>query len=181
MFAGWWVGATIGGGASSIDFSEATKNIDGGGALGGVTGGWNWQDGPIVIGLEGDVVGSDIGGNRHFNGRANNASPSMDTMADLRLRVGVAITPNLMLFATAGGTWGDANLPIIGPGGASRDGTFFGWSLGGGAEVVFNRKWSARFDYQFTDFVSDTVSYPGGDTKYDPDVSTYRGSLIYHF
>jgi hypothetical protein len=25
------------------------------------------------------------------------------------------------------------------------------------------------------------VSYPGGDVKYDPDVNTYRGSLIYRF
>ena len=87
----------------------------------------------------------------------------------------------LLLFATAGGSWADASLPITGPGGASRDGTFFGWNVGGGAEVAFSQNWSARFDYQFTDFDSNSVSYPGGKTKYDPDLSTYRGSFIYHF
>jgi outer membrane immunogenic protein len=181
LFAGWWLGATLGGGTSAIDFSDAKDNIAGSGILGGVTGGWNWQNGPIVIGLEGDVIAADINGNSNFNGGANIASPSIDTMADLRLRAGVAVTPNLLLFATAGGSWADMNLPITGPGGASRDGTFFGWNVGGGAEVAFSRNWSARFDYQFTDFDTDSVSYPGGDVKYDPDVSTYRGSFIYHF
>jgi outer membrane immunogenic protein len=181
LFAGWWLGATLGGGTSAIDFSDAKDNIAGSGILGGVTGGWNWQNGPIVIGLEGDVIAADINGSRHFNGGVNIASPSIDTMADLRLRAGVAVTPNLLLFATAGGSWADMDLPITGPGGASRDGTFFGWNVGGGAEVAFNQNWSARFDYQFTDFDTNSVSYPGGDVKYDPDVSTYRGSFIYHF
>ena len=63
--------------------------------------------------------------------------------------------------------------------GGSAD--FFGWSVGGGAEVALNPNWSARFDYQFTDFSSEKVNYPGGSVTYDPDASTYRGSLIYRF
>ena len=62
---------------------------------------------------------------------------------------------------------------------AVRD--FFGWSVGGGAEVALNPNWSARFDYQFTDFNSETVNYPGGRIEFEPDANTYRGSLIYHF
>jgi opacity protein-like surface antigen len=53
--------------------------------------------------------------------------------------------------------------------------------VGGGAEVALNPNWSARFDYQFTDFDSETVNYPGGPIEFDPDASTYRGSLIYRF
>ncbi len=181
LFAGWWVGATLGGATSGIAFSETPTDIQASGLLGGVTSGWNWQNGPIVIGLEGDVVAADISGSQRFAGGANIAKPSIDTMADLRLRAGVAVTPQVLLFATIGGAWADASLPINGPGGASRDGTFFGWSVGGGAEVAFNPNWSARFDYQFTDFGKDSVSYPGGNVKYDPNVDTYRGSLIYHF
>ena len=58
---------------------------------------------------------------------------------------------------------------------------FFGWSVGGGAEVAINQNWSARFDYQFTDFDTESVAYPGGKLKFDPDMNTYRGSFIYHF
>jgi outer membrane immunogenic protein len=181
LFAGWWIGGTLGGGTSTFDFSASTTSIDTSGVLGGVTGGWNWQNGPIVIGLEGDVVAADINGRRRFNRGKNVAKPNIDTMANLRLRAGVAVMPQLLLFATAGGAWADMDLPVGGPLGGSGDGTFFGWSVGGGAEYAINQNWSARFDYQFTDFDTDTVSYPGGDIKYDPDVNTYRGSLIYRF
>jgi hypothetical protein len=36
-------------------------------------------------------------------------------------------------------------------------------------------------NYQFTDFNSETVNYPGGSIDYDQDGSIYRGSLIYRF
>jgi outer membrane immunogenic protein len=149
--------------------------------LGGITGGYNWQNGPIVIGLEGDVLAAGISGSGNFNHGANSANPDINAMADLRLRAGVTVTPQVLLFVTGGGAWADIDLPVNGPGGGSGDGTFFGWTIGGGAEVAFSPNWSARFDYQFTDFDSDTVSYPGGDVKYDPDVNTYRGALIYRF
>jgi len=131
--------------------------------------------------LEGDALAAGISGSERFNHGANTASPDIDAMADLRLRAGVTVMPRVLLFVTGGIAWADVDLPVKGPGGGSGDGTFFGWTAGGGAEVAINPNWSARFDYQFTDFDSDTVSYPGGDVKYDPDVNTYRGALIYRF
>jgi outer membrane immunogenic protein len=181
LFAGWWVGGTLGGATANFDFSQTSAGIEASGVLGGITGGWNWQSGPIVIGFEGDAMAAGVSGSERFNASANVASPNIDAMADLRLRAGVTVVPQVLLFVTAGGAWADVDLPITGPGGASGRGSFFGWSLGGGAEVAFSPNWSARFDYQFTNFDSDKVSYPGGETKYDPDVNTYRGSLIYHF
>ena len=132
LFAGWWIGGTLGGGTSTFDFSASTTNIVTSGVLGGVTGGWNWQNGPIVIGLEGEVVAADINGRRRFNRGRNVAKPSIDTMANLRLRAGVAVTPHLLLFATAGGAWADMDLPVGGPLGGSGDGTF---SAGASAAV----------------------------------------------
>lgn len=181
LFAGWWIGGTLGGATGSFDFSQSSAAIESSGVLGGITGGYNWQNGPIVIGLEGDVLGAGISGSGRFDNGANVANPDIDAMANLRLRAGVTVVPQVMLFVTGGGAWADVDLPVSGPGGGSGNGSFFGWSVGGGAEVAFSPNWSARFDYQFTDFDSDTVSYPGGDVKYDPDVNTYRGSLIYRF
>jgi outer membrane immunogenic protein len=181
VFSGWWLGGTLGGATSNFDFSQSNAGIDASGVLGGVTGGWNWQNGPVVLGFEGDALAAGISGSQRFNGGANIAEPNIDAMLNLRARAGVTVVPQVLLFVTAGGAWADIDLPVRGPGGGSGDGSFFGWSVGGGAEVAFNPNWSARFDYQFTDFDSDTVSYNGGDLKYDPDLSTYRGSLIYHF
>ena len=181
VFEGWYLGGTIGGATVSYDFSPANGSIDSNGLLGGVIGGWSWQRGPVVIGIEGDVLGADISGSRHFNAGANLASPNIDTMADLRLRAGYAITPRVLVFGTFGGAWANADLPINGPGGSGGSADFFGWSVGGGAEVAINQNWSARFDYQFTDFDTESVAYPGGKLKFDPDMNTYRGSFIYHF
>lgn len=181
VFQGWWLGGTLGGGTANFDFSRSNADIEASGVLGGITGGWNWQNGPIVLGFEGDALATGMSGSQHFNGGANIAEPNINAMLNLRARAGVTVAPQVLLFVTAGGAWADIDLPVRGPGGGSNDGSFFGWSVGGGAEVAFNPNWSARFDYQFTDLNADTVTYNGGDVKYDPDVSTYRGSLLYHF
>jgi outer membrane immunogenic protein len=181
IFEGWWLGGTLGGATVTFDGLPAGGSVDASGILGGVVGGYSWQSGPFVIGVEGDFLGSDISGSRHFNAGSNQASPSIDMMADLRLRAGYTITPQVLLFGTFGGAWANADLPVSGPGGGPGSADFFGWSAGGGAEVAFNPNWSARFDYQFTDFNSETVNYPLGKIEYDPSASTYRGSLIYRF
>ena len=56
-FAGWYFGATAG--YSSANFSTSGGSVDASGAVGGGLLGWNWQDGPIAIGLEGDVLAAD--------------------------------------------------------------------------------------------------------------------------
>jgi outer membrane immunogenic protein len=182
VFEGWYLGGTVGGSWVSYDLAPVSPgSVDSSGVLGGVIGGYSWQRGPFVIGVEGDFMAADISGDNSFNGDLNKVSPGFDTMADVRLRAGYAILPNLLLFGTFGGAWADADLPINGPGGAFRENTFFGWSAGGGAEYAFDQNWSARLDYQFTDFGSETISYPGGKVTYDPDANTFRGSVIYRF
>lgn len=180
VFEGWYLGGTIGGATVSFDSAPA-GTADTSGILGGAIGGYSWQSGPFVIGVEADLLAADINGTRNFNAGLNRMHPSIDAMADLRLRAGYTITPQVLLFGTFGGAWANADLPVTGPGGASGSADFFGWSVGGGAEVALNPNWSARFDYQFTDFDSETVKYPGGKIDYDPDASTYRGSLMYRF
>jgi outer membrane immunogenic protein len=181
VFEGWYLGGTIGGATVSYDFAPAGGTADTSGVLGGIVGGYSWQSGPFVLGVEGDLMAADISGSQHFNSGLNQVSPSIDAMADLRLRAGVAVRPRVLLFATFGGAWANADLPVTGPGGGSGSADFFGWSVGGGAEVAINQNWSARFDYQFTDFDTESVAYPGGKLKFDPDMNTYRGSFIYHF
>ena len=100
VFEGWYLGGTVGGATVSYDFSPANGSIDSSGVLGGVIGGWSWQRGPVVVGIEGDFLGADISGSRHFNAGANLASPNIDTMADLRVRAGYAITPRVLVFGT---------------------------------------------------------------------------------
>ena len=58
LFAGWWIGGTLGGATANFDFSQSSTPVDASGVLGGITGGYNWQSGPMVIGLEADALAS---------------------------------------------------------------------------------------------------------------------------
>jgi len=178
-FEGWWLGGTIGG--SSVNYSMSPGSVDADGVIGGVVGGFSWQHGPFVIGIEGDYLASGIDGGGLINGGPNRAQVGFDNLADLRLRLGYTVTPNLLLFGTLGGAWANADLFISGPGGGFRETTFTGWSAGGGAEYAYDRNWSLRLDYQFTDFGEETVRYSGGKQTFDPDSNSFRGSIIYSF
>jgi opacity protein-like surface antigen len=103
VFEGWYLGGTIGGATVNYDLAPASGSVDTSGVLGGVIGGWSWQSGPIVLGIEGDFLGADVSGSRHFNAGFNQVSPNIDMMADLRLRAGYAITPRVLLFGAFGG------------------------------------------------------------------------------
>jgi len=180
VFEGWYLSGTIGGATVNYDLAPASGSVDTSGVLGGVVGGWSWQSGPIVLGIEG-TSWVPIQRQPSLQCRLQSGEPNIDMMADLRLRAGYAIRPRVLLFGTFGGAWANADLPVTGIGGGPGDADFFGWSAGGGAEVALNPHWSARFNYQFTDFSSEKVNYPGGQLNFDPDASTYRGSLIYRF
>jgi len=96
LFAGWWIGGTLGGATANFDFSQSSAAIESSGVLGGITGGYNWQNGPIVIGLEGDVLGAGISGSGRFDNGADVANPDIDAMANLLLRAGVTVVPQVM-------------------------------------------------------------------------------------
>lgn len=179
-FEGWWLGATIGG--STVSYSTSPGSVDSDGFIGGVIGGFSWQSGPFVIGLEGNYMGADINGGGSINDGLNKAKIGFDNLADLRMRLGYTFTPNLLLFGTLGGAWAGADVYMSGPGGGFRETSFTGWSAGGGAEYAFEKDWSLRFDYQFTDFGEESVKFQGGKKQtFDPDSNSFRGSVIYRF
>lgn len=179
LFEGWWLGGTIGGETVSYDLSPG--EVSSNGLIGGVIGGYSWQHGPFVLGLEGDFLASDSSGSKRINNGRNKVRVAFDNLADIRLRAGFTVLPNVLLFGSVGGAWANGDVFVAGPGGAFREETFFGWSAGAGAEFAYDKNLSLRVDYQFTDFDSKTVSYPGGKQTFDPDSNAFRGSVIYRF
>ncbi len=182
VFEGWYLGGTLGGATVNYDFSPATGDVDTSGILGGVVGGWSLQSGPFVIGIEGDVLAADISGSRNFNAGLNKVSPSIDTMADLRLRAGYTVTPRVLLFGTFGGAWANAELPVTGPGGGVRERRFLRlerWRRRGGTRSIRTGRRAST--------ISSPISSPrrsdirAARSTYDPDANTFRGSLIYRF
>jgi outer membrane immunogenic protein len=136
---------------------------------GGGTVGWNWQIGPIVFGVEGDISGANIKGDSSCTegvGRiplssASSCSTNMTWFATATGRLGFAID-RALLYVKAGGAWAhfDRNLnsgtTISLPGvafptpkvGENRS----GFTFGAGIEYAFWGNWSAKLEYDYMDF-----------------------------
>ncbi len=180
--SGWYAGGLIGYGRADTGLSAPAGSfgfdIDGAIVSGLV--GWNYMNGRMLIGLEGDLTGGDMTGSQVFG--ANTVNASVDWMTSLRARAGVNFTPEILLFAMVGGAWAEIDLPTTGAGGGAGSKSFTGLQYGGGVEMALSGNWSARFDYLYTDLGSETVTYAGGNTvTYDPDVHQLRAGVVFKF
>src|SRR5262245_37821684 len=133
---------------------------------GGGTVGWNWQIGPIVFGVEGDISGANIKGDSSCVeafplSSGVSCSTNMTWFATATGRLGFAID-RALLYVKAGGAWAhfDRNLnsgiaigdlvvahstPKVGE---NRS----GFTFGAGIEYAFWGNWSAKLEYDYMDF-----------------------------
>ena len=115
------------------------------GVVAGAQIGRNWQSGQIVYGLEADVSYADISENFGV------LEFSVDWMATVRGRLGYLITPNLLVYGTAGfgivSLSGSSTINIPGIGRISGDDTETDFVYGLGLEGKFSDKLSARIEY----------------------------------
>jgi outer membrane immunogenic protein len=114
--------------------------------LGGFAG-YNYQMGNFVAGGE-----ADIGYSWEEGSNAGLTSES-GVEGSLRARLGYVVSPNILLYATAGGAAKD--LEVSG-GGFSDSNTMIGWTAGGGADIMVTDNVFGRVEYRYTDFGSDT-------------------------
>jgi outer membrane immunogenic protein len=160
------------------------------GVVGGVLAGYNWQRGPLVLGIEGDFGWT----NAHGTGIIINrppAPPSTPNLYDMRWdshfvgKVGFA-SGQWMIFGTGGLAVADLNFqegfvppagPIILVGGK-----YVGFSLGGGVEYAFTRNLLGRLQYIYDDFGSKTyAAADGGIYRVSLTGQTLRGALSWKF
>ena len=152
------------------------------GYIGGFQTGYNYQWGEkIVAGLEADIQGANISGSGNRSGfgyntnNLNNAtatsiggvgiSSGVDWLGTVRGRLGYLWNPSLLVFGTAGLTYGGARASInnlgytpyvdnalqnfnqgsqLFYGETSRTQTLTGWNAGGGVEWMTSQNWSIK-------------------------------------
>jgi outer membrane immunogenic protein len=162
--------------------ASGTGTLSPRGAIGGAQAGYNWRSGAIVYGGEIDFAALNL----RQTATATGLFPShflatqytltdrikVDWLATLRGRLGVAVAPQLLLYATGGAALAQVELSsayadnAIGfgfPGGtgfASTSKIKPGWTLGGGAQWALERNWSVKAEYLYTNFGSVTVAVP---------------------
>ena len=130
--------------------------------LGGFAG-YNYQVGNIVAGAEADI------GYSWEDGSNAGLTSESGVEGSLRARLGYVVSPNILLYATAGGAAKD--LEVSG-GGFSDSNTMIGWTAGGGADVMVTENVFGRVEYRYTDFGSDTFNL--GGTSADVDDKNHR-------
>jgi outer membrane immunogenic protein len=148
-----------------------TSSNDVNGVIGGGQVGYNWQASNWLFGLEADIQGSGERGSSSFtcvacaNDGTNIASTltqKLNWFGTARGRVGVLVSPTVLLYGTGGLAYGEvetggsvtgnglAGTPLIIalPGSSS---TRAGWTAGAGVEGVIGGNWTAKLEYLYMD------------------------------
>jgi outer membrane immunogenic protein len=174
-WTGFYVGGTIGGVWSSSESSNDTFGIGGAtdmsatGVIGGVEGGYNYQIGHAVFGVEGDISWSSL------NAAASAApdpvsqtySSRLNALATVRGRIGWAFD-RLMVFGTGGAAFANLRDQFVwnsvmstGPGADVA-----GWTAGAGVEYALTNNWTVKAEYLHIGLPDRTVTAFTGDIPY---------------
>ena len=164
-WAGPYLGGNIGYGWGSVD-NNPTKPS---GLAGGVDGGYNWQSGRFVYGIEGDL---DITGADDTFAPWKFSNPWFGTV---RGRVGYAFN-NVLIYGTGGLAFGELRADTFG---LSESHTTAGWTAGVGAEVGLAQNWTAKIEYLYVDLADSNFTITGVPNGYS--FGMVRAGVNYHF
>jgi outer membrane immunogenic protein len=168
---------------TSFNLPIASQGISG--WLGGFQAGYNWQSGVIVFGVEGDFDFADIEGNTACL-VVFNCNVKQDWVADFTGRLGVAPADRLLMYVKGGVAWADDKFnfgnSITTAGGtfalnSSASDTRVGGIMGMGVEYAFLPHWSAKLEYDFIDFGTNTVAFPLTTTPPTPGLPTIQTQI----
>ena len=150
-WTGFYIGVNGGGGWGSSRWDSTAGFNTSGGLIGGTIG-YNWQTGPWVLGLEGDLDWSNIGGSTTIGAcGGGSCSSQLQWLGTVRGRVGYAFD-RVLPYVTGGGAFGDVKASV--PGFAGKDRTQAGWTVGAGVEMAIARNWTAKVEYLHVDLGS---------------------------
>lgn len=156
------------------------------GGLGGVTFGYNYQSGSLLIGGEADIGFGSISGHGNF-GRATDSYGTINGIGTIRARAGYIFNQRLLFYATGGYAGTELNGKIsdyaFSPTYALSEGHYLnGYAIGAGVEYAITTKVSIKGEYLFTGFGSQ--QYFAGTRDSIPsgaNISLIRAGVNYHF
>ena len=165
IWGGPYVGANLGYEWGQVGGSPTSPS----GFLAGVQAGYNFQNGPWVFGLEGDIQGT---GADHTVSPWKYSNPWFGT---IRGRGGYAFN-NILLYGTAGLAFGELRAETFGQ---SESHTNAGWTIGVGSEVGLTQNWTAKIEYLHLDLSSSQFAITGASNDFSANV--VRVGVNYRF
>lgn len=195
QWGGFYVGIAAGAGWGTAEQTDtsifgpfSSGRYHTGGPVFGLSGGYNWQAGAIVVGVETDLSFAAIKGEQTTPGICVVSCESeIQALGTVRGRLGAAFGEWLpfitggLAYAKLHGSEG----PLAGVGGSGSS-WVAGYTVGGGAEVKLASQWSAKFEYLFVDLSNHswTNSLPFGvSARENLEVTAHvmRIAIHYHF
>lgn len=148
-WSGFYAGVVGGYGAGPT--LAGSTNLYPMGALVGATAGYNHQIDGFVLGAEGELLWSGVGGTAICANPTYSCAGNLTWLSSVRGRAGLAID-SLLLYATlglaAGGVTATTN-PAPPSSTGSFSGTAYGWTAGAGAEVAVTETISVKAEYAY--------------------------------
>jgi outer membrane immunogenic protein len=215
LWCGWNIGINVGGSwdndpatyTQPTNAGTATATLRPSGVIGGGQIGYNWQNGNIVYGLEGDIDG------RRASGTANGLMPFLaaptaqinlaqtdEWLATIRGRLGVSVGNNVLLYGTGGGAFGRVEhsytqFVTTNPAATlalSDSTTRSGWTAGVGFDWMAWKNLSLGVEYLYVDLghstINQTTAIIAGGVTFFPTSGSFtnrsnivRAKLDWHF
>jgi len=163
-FNGLYIGGSVG--YAGMDSDQYPQNLtkvssDDGTVIAGGHLGYNMQCGRLVLGVEGDINYVDLK-THGVDSTGADLYSSVDWLATLRGRFGIAIHDSALLYATAGVAWADRTHRVFDPNvsfSQSDSDNATGWVIGGGIEFLRHDRWLLRGEVLYVGFEDKTHSY----------------------
>jgi outer membrane immunogenic protein len=164
-----WAGPYLGGNLGYDWGSVANNPTRPSGFSAGVQGGYNWQNGHFVYGIEGDV---------QLTGAEDTFAPwkfSNPWFGTVRGRAGYALN-NILFYGTGGLAFGELRGETFG---LSESNTTAGWTAGVGVEFLVTPNWSAKLEYLYVDLANNAFTITGASNG--TQFGVVRAGVNYHF
>lgn len=169
-WTGFYLGVLGGFGWGTADTSTNGDISADGFDIGGYAGA-NWQWGNFVIGAEGDLLYP------FRDGSSGGLSVEQGLNGSLRGRAGVALD-RFLAYGTAGLAATDLELSNAA---GSDDNVLWGWTAGAGIEGMVTDNITARIEYRYTDYGTETFNLGGGTVSSDFSDHSLRGGVGFKF
>jgi outer membrane immunogenic protein len=198
-WTGFYIGADAGYGWSNVDHSVTVDALNVStnprGFIGGIYGGYNWQFGQFVAGVETDISGANITATNSIVGKmglvpfAIQAEDTLHWLGTTRARLGFLPVQSVMIYGSVGVAYGGVEDNVISSVGSSSvrssfaqsfsvSETRFGWAIGAGAEWAITNNVLTRAEWLHYDLGSTSNAF---DVTSSHSGEIIRAGLAYKF
>jgi len=136
--------------------SASSKN----GLTYGVLGGYNYQAGNLVLGIESDFAGLAVGKIRYTAITGDFLTAHSKWGGSIRGRLGYS-ADRALFYLTGGAAYisNETSIPTTGIS-IGGDGARWGWTVGGGLDYAITNNWFTGIEYRYSQYETKSLIYP---------------------